>query len=552
MLDRARRRHPPARVSSRALSSASALACLACAALLLGGCGEGRGRDGRPRLVVVLVVDQMRPESLRPDLPGGLGHLARAGRVFANASLQHATTETCPGHVTVLTGRHPGPAGIPGNNFVLRESGKAVYCVEDFSEGTRVLGGQRMRSPRNILATALGDWLQAEQPGSRVFAVSGKDRAAIALGGQAADGAYWYDYREARRFTTSGYYAQALPDWVEPWDGEALLESVPEEWVVAAGDAGGGEIRHPLRVPGSLGESMIALYVSPFLDEVTLGFARALVDAEGLGRGPGVDLLAVSLSATDSVGHLYGSRSLEAEDTLRRLDDALGSFLESLEQAVGPGRVLGVLTSDHGVLPLAEWPREPDGTGCPLASGRIEPDALELALDAAMQERFGAGRVELLAWLKRSGTRFTVDRELARAAGVEVGEIVAAAERWLESQPGVERAWTAEEIEQGEGPEPFVTLDRNSYHPERGGDLVVQPVRGCLFADPRYRTSHGTPYEYDRKVPLVFFGAGVEPGRVEAPAAAVDIAPTLAAALGVRPPPGVDGRVLPLSDSAAP
>lgn len=528
------------------IAVAPLLACLSCVSAPPPGTP--------PRLVLVVAVDQLRSDRLDPGLPGGLGRLAREGRVFAEAAHAHADTSTCPGHASMLTGRHPGPAGIPGNAFVERDTLRTQYCVADDSPDAAVIGGERGgRSPRNLRVTALGDWMKAAHPGTRVFSVSGKDRAAIALGGRRPDAAYWMDWRSGG-FTTSRYYLDELPGWVTQW----RFPGLPPAWEHASGHPPNGARRddypaedprygrtspHPL-------EFVAQLAASPFGDELALDFARTLVEAERLGRSEHPDLLALGLSSTDAVGHLWGPESQEARDALRRLDAALGSFLGALERRLGRGRVLVVLTSDHGVLPLPEWLQEQGRSECPLEGGRRSWDDARAAVAAALEAEFGAPGST--PWLAQYEASLTVNRALAEARGVEVEAVIALARDHLAREPGVARVWTGAEIAAGAGPEPFAVLYRNSRDPERSGDLVVQPLRDCLFSSLEFGTSHGSPYAYDREVPVVFFGAGVEAGIVRGPAAPVDIGPTLAAALGIPAPPELDGRVLSLRPPTAP
>ena len=277
----------------------------------------------RARLVLLLAVDQLRADRLDPALPGGLGRLAREGRVFSEGVLAHGMTETCPGHATMLTGHHPAAVGIPANEFFDPESGREVYCAADPAEGAKEIGGEGGLSPAALRVTAFGDWLKAASPASRVFAVSGKDRGAIMLGGQHPDGAWWYRAGAPPRFTTSRYYATALPAWVEAFNGarppeDGFLAALPDTWEHGASanaatpdDFVGEATRYSRTSPHPLRDADLArfgeqLFLTPFLDEVTLDFARQLVLEEDLGRGPALDLLALSLSATDSVGHLYG------------------------------------------------------------------------------------------------------------------------------------------------------------------------------------------------------------------------------------------------------
>jgi predicted AlkP superfamily pyrophosphatase or phosphodiesterase len=552
----------------RALAAA-ALGCLA-AALIAGA--SRAAAPAPPRLVLVLSIDQLRADRLDPTLPGGLGRIAREGRVFADAAHAHASTETCPGHATILTGHHPGPAGVPLNDYVDPASGKTVYCVEDDAPDARVLGPSgdlgEGRSPRRMRVSTLGDWMKAATPTARVFAVSGKDRSAITMAGRHPDGVYWFEGRPPGGFTTSRYYRAALPEWAQRWHGtdpphDAFLSGIPEHWEHPSGAPANGarmddtpwEAARFLRVSGHPLRSrdrkkfLDQVTFSPWLDTLTLDFSRELVVQENLGQGPGPDLLALGLSATDTVGHLYGPGSQEARDALRRLDADLGRFLDALEKRLGPGRVLIALTADHGVLELPEYLAEVGASACPVAGGRIDARALAKELEAAMVaalEPPGSPPHDE-PWLTQASLELSVSRKLAAAHGVPIDKVVGAARRFLSTQPGVTRVWTAEEIARGEGPAPWAALYRHSFDPERSGDLTLQTAPGCVLSPYPAGTSHGTPNLYDRAVPLVFLGPGVAPGVVRGRAAPVDVAPTLARQLGVPAPSGLDGRPLELS-----
>jgi predicted AlkP superfamily pyrophosphatase or phosphodiesterase len=513
-----------------------------------------------PRLVLFLAVDQLRPERLDPALPGGLGRIAREGRVFRDGALAHGMTETCPGHATMLTGRHPAAAGIPANDFFDPASGAQVYCAADPDAGALELGGTGGLSPVNLRVTALGDWLKAASPGSRVYTVSGKDRGAIMLGGQRPDGAFWYRAGAPTRFTTSRYYTDALPAWAEHFNGasppeDGFLAAVPERWEHgvsldgAAPDDFEGEATlysrtspHPLRDadPVVFGEQ---LFLTPFLDLATLDFAARLVVEEDLGRGPAPDLLGISLSATDSVGHLYGPASQEAADALSRLDAALGRFLALLEERTG-GSLVVALTADHGVLPLPEWLASKGQGTCPDPAIRVGIRGLGFRMLADLWWQFGPWLAVPRAWVHFAGSQGRVDRALAAERGVPVERAVAEAKAQLESSPAIAHVWSEAEIASGSGE--LAELYRRSFVPGRSGDFVVQPAEGCLLSLYDSGTSHGSPWPYDRRVPIVLRGPGIAPGSVPGPAATVDIAPTLAALLGVPAPADLDGAPLPL------
>jgi hypothetical protein len=460
----------------------------------------------------------------------------------------------------ILSGRHPGATGLVGNRFFDAEQ-EVVGCAVDPSEGSEVIGAERKgASPRTLRVTTLGDWMKQANGGARVFAVSGKDRAAIALAGQHPDAAYWLRDNEPVGFTSSRYYMEALPEWVGHFNGadpprDGFFSWLPEEWVhdpaaVARSpreDDYPGEADqlsrtspHPLR-DDDLEVFAEQLFASPYVDDVMLAFATELVLQEGLGLGPTVDLLAVSLSGTDIVGHRYGPFSHESADALARLDAAFATFLAFLESRLGAGSVLLALSSDHGVLPLPEWMDETGQSTCPVEGGRAALRGMGLGLLWRMHWKLSPFRLPR-QWVDFAGNQLAVKRSLAESRGVEVERAVEVAREYLAEQPSIEHVWTREEIETGTSE--VARLYRNSYDPERSGDLAVQIAPTCLISFYDVGTSHGTPYDYDRHIPLVFWGPGLEPRRVTGPAASVDIAPTLAHRLGVATPSDLDGKVL--------
>ena len=545
-----------------------------------GGLGAGFGvgcasaaEPQKPRLVVLIAVDQLRRDRVSAEQPGGLGRLLREGRVFTRGALGHAFSETCPGHAVLLSGRHPAGLGVPANTYTDPASLERRYCVEDRAPDARVLGRAEAkprdgRSPRNLRADTLGDWMKAQHAGTRVFAVSGKDRAAITMGGQKPDAAYWLDRADGPRFTTSAYYMDSLPDWASRWDAARILGSLPAQWSHASGPVPPGgrpddyaaesplfsrTSPHPLRDGAATGALAAGerFYASPYADESTLAFALDLLEQEKLGAGPQTDLLAISLSATDVVGHAYGPGSWESRDALERLDAMLAWLLARLEASLGPaadGGFVVVLSADHGVLQIPEWLARKGESRCPLPPGRVDPGAIAEGLTAEMDRRFGSDEADdrAGAWFAQASSRLTLNRARVARAGVSEQEVLAAAEHWLEARPEIARVWTREEATGGAEPAETARLYANSWDPERAGDLALEVAPDCLIISWEFGTSHGSPHAYDRDVPLVFFGAGVTPGRVDESAFTVDIAPTLADLLRIETPPDLDGRVLPL------
>ncbi len=566
---------------------AAAIACLSilAAALVAAGCrtttsGGDDAPRSRARLVLLIAIDQGIPERLDPALPGGLGRLAREGRVFTDAAHVHARTETCPGHAVMMTGVHPGRAGLPGNRFIVNGTREVRYCVQEdgpdgslltAEAGADAAGADVLdaalappgsgRSPRQLRVDALGDWMKARWPDAKVFSVSAKDRAAIVLGGQRPDAAYWLDRGGSGAFTTSRYYLDALPAWVTTWTRARVMQGLPAEWDYRQlafpdsireddypheSDRFRRTAPHPVVSPDPEKRSLSPVEASPWLDSKTLDFALELVERESLGDDRVPDLLAVSLSATDIIGHHYGPYSREAWAAIRRLDDDLGRFVRALQRRTGHDRLLVALSSDHGVLPIPEYWEEHDGADapCPIAGGRVSAKAVDQALGDALAEAFGEDWRE--GWV-RDGMTFGFDAALLERDGVSLARAIEVARAVLDASPVVTRTWTrAELMTRKADTDPHAVLYRNQLAEGRGGDLFAQPARGCLVTRWPTGTSHGSPHDYDLDVPLVFWGTGVERGQVPGRAAPVDIAPTLAEAIGLEVPPGLDGRVLPL------
>ncbi|MGY8852980.1 MAG: alkaline phosphatase family protein [Pseudomonadales bacterium] len=520
----------------------------------------GSGLSPSPKLVVVIAIDQLRRDRLFESTHSGLGRLVQAGRIFTDGQVAHGITTTCPGHASILTGLNPEHHGLPSNSFLDRATGKVRYCVGSDDPAHSVLGGKKGRSPTNLRADTLGDWLKAKNPEHRVFSVSAKDRAAITLGGMHPDGVYWFDSAQGR-FTTSGYYENALPSYVLAFNGQApsidgFMRGFPERWDHAAGaarvdDYHGEDPRydrvsgHPLKA-GTAEEIAKQVYASPFIDEATIALAQLMVTEEALGQGSALDLLSISLSATDTVGHLYGPRSAEAADALDRLDQMLGQFLSGLDEQLGANNYWVVLTADHGVAELPEWARENNALNCPSDEGRLTPIALYLGLNWHLYRAFTWPFGDPRTLLSSDGGHLYVQEAGLLKFGLTRATVVAEVITYLESKPEIEKVWGIEALSTASGE--LAEAMKRSLVPDRLGDALVQMAEGCLIDE--LGTTHGSPHNYDRDIPIVFYGAGIEPGKIPGPAYSIDIAATLAHYLGVVPDHRLDGAVLDLTGKA--
>ncbi len=509
-----------------------------------------------PRLLVLLSVDQLpaylvaRYDSL---FTGAFRRLLDDGVVFTDATHDHAATETGPGHATLGTGVYPSHSGIVANDWLMgTEPGAArMYCVEDTSVAIVGAPGEQGRSPRNLLHSGFADWLVARYPAARAVSVSGKDRSAILMLGKAHGQAYWFDHATGR-FVSSTYYMDTLPAWVSAFQEERLptllgdsvwRDSVPARWrpltegdtATWEGDGVHSAFPHRFADEGRHGRpGAFAEWVggTPFVDRAVLGLARAAIANDHLGADDVPDYLSVGLSQTDYVGHGYGPFSREQLDNLLRLDRELGDFFAYLDRTVGRGRWVAVLSADHGVLPQPEV-RERMGE----PGRRVSSAELRQALQAARAAEAG-------------------DDAAAGAAGEPSAAAQERAASAAERFDFVADAITYRELESGAPADSFVTLFRHSFRRDRvpdafgsiGIEIRLQP--GDILSGAPRGTTHGSPYHYDRWVPLIFLGDGIPAARVRRHVATVDIAPTLARLAGVPVPDDLDGRAILDADGA--
>ena len=518
----------------------------------------------RPRLAIVLVVDQMRADYLEryADLyRGGLSRFRREGAWFTQAHLQHALSYTAPGHASVATGSDPARHGIIANNWFDRASGTEMYAAEDPQVRPVLTGASAVtlpgRSPRQLEGPALGDWLKGQVPAARVFSVALKDRAAVLMGGQAPDRAYWYSV-EVSGYVSSSWYAGGTPPpvwvaefnasgaamerfvagWTRVRDSSAYLRSGPDH---VEAEADGQHTSFPHLFDDGTPAARVAfakgLLTTPFGDELTLRFARKLISAEQLGADDTPDLLMISCSSADYIGHAYGPFSHEIEDYYLRLDGWLGELLTELDEHVGKDSYVLALTADHGALPLPEEARlrgHSSARRVPAAEYRAKARA---AISTALTQ-LGLPPQTLLH-LGEDGVW------LAPVAGQPPAEVHTAVAQALRGLDFVADTFTAAELA---GPRddsrPFHANYRRSYFAGRSPDVQLRFKQWHLVDAQARGTSHGSPYEYDTHVPVLFFGAGVRAGVHEQRVGTTDVAPTLAELLGVTVPAAIDGRSL--------
>ena len=527
-----------------------------------------------PRLAVVISVDQMRADYLVKFRPyfgeGGFKRLEEGGAVYQNCFYRHAVTKTAPGHATILSGVNARVHGVIANEWLDRATfiqGNAVEDVDAPLVGlppranrypNATLAAKAGRSPRNFLGTTVGDRLKARYgPAAKVFGLADKDRSAILMAGPKADGAYW---TEEGRFVTSTYYRPALPEWLEAfneangawhqfgqvWD--RLLDPAVYDRVQGPDDAPGEQVEDglpvtfPKKIDGGKPELTPVYYNAfdhaPWNNDLVAAMAERLIEAEHLGEDDIPDLVAIGFSQPDKVGHAYGPDSHEIMDSYLRLDRTIAALLRYLDARVGLARCLIVLTADHGVSPLPERIQADRGKD---AAARIEPKSLDDEVKAGLDTSFGP-LPEPLYWAVRDGSGYHLNPAALRAKNLPpaaVGAQVAAA---LRQDPRMAEVFTREQLTAPGPLDEIGERTRLSYYPPRSPDVMFILRPNLLLR--KAGTDHGTPYDYDSRVPQVWFGAEVKSGVHPERIATEDLAPTLAGLLGVDLPPEAKGRRL--------
>ena len=530
------------------------------------------------RLVLQITVDQ-----LRGDLPGvvmdrlgegGFRYLYEHGTVYLDAHHRHANTETIVGHTTLATGADPSAHGMIGNVWLDRTTGALVYNIEDPTVGLLTAGADvddateidptqktastEGRSPRAIAVSTFSDELALHTAGrAKVFGVSVKDRGAVSMAGHAGT-AYWFS-KKAGEFVTSTYYADAYPQWVVDWNHRRLpFEHAGTSWQLDRerstylfGDADDQPCETDVAgfgrtFPHSFGPAdspyfTTFLTLSPVGDELTLDFAKTLIFNEGLGADAVPDYLSVSFSSTDYVGHVFGPSSLEAEDNLLRLDRTLAGLLAFVDEHVGLDHTLVVLSADHG---------GPDAPGylqqLGIPSHYFDPESLDKEPAVLrLKERFGIGGELFKTYFH---PYVYLNRDAIADLDLDPTQVEWAIAEELMAVDGIAYAVPSSALLHGGIPDaPMVRSVLANFHPARSGDIFVVFEPQVFINDFDGLTvaaTHGSPWRYDTYVPIIFTGAGVRAQHIFRRVETVDVAPTLAAAVGTKPPSGATGAVL--------
>jgi predicted AlkP superfamily pyrophosphatase or phosphodiesterase len=544
----------------------------------------------RPRLVLLIVVDQFRYDYLERFgnlfTGNGIGRLMREGASWADANYDHAPTKTAPGHATLMTGTWPAEHGIIGNDWFDRETGRKVTSVSD--DATTLLGGregEKGQSPRRLLASTLGDELRlATADRSKVIGISSKSRSAILPAGRHATAAYWFNINNGW-MVSSSYYFKQLPAWVERFNRTGMADKffgrrwerlLPEtEYTKRVGpdDEPWENIASPDRdtrtfphtITGGADAPSRPFYreldYSPFSNDLLVAFAEQAIENERLGADTDTDLLSVSFSANDYVGHRFGPYSQEVMDITLRVDRQIGELLDYVNAHVGLQNTLVVFTADHGVAPI---PEQAQALNLP-ASRTQEADAFNTIM-AAIRTRYARkGEPDktgdyIQKFQDRSESKegfinnsIYLNTAALKRDHIDVEEFERAVGEAAMTLPGMARYFTRSQLEAGVIPpaDPVARRMLHGFHPQRSGDVVIlnEPFN-IIFGlpddptDPRSSATHESPYSYDTHVPLIIMGRGLVAGRYAQASTPADIAPTLSYLMGVQAPSNATGRVL--------
>ena len=494
--------------------------------------------NGHPKLIVVIVIDQFRGDYLdryRDEFgDSGFRFLLDHGAYFPNCNYNYANTRTAPGHATLFTGAYSNGHGIVSNEWWDQKKKRMVTSVED--EDTKLVGaeGKSGASPHNLMADTLGDEMKlATQGKSRVFAISLKDRASVLPGGFSADAAYWIDPKSGV-WITSTYYRDQLPPWAQNFNSTRQQKYWDRDWVDAQGIKL-ASTAHRKSKDGSDAGFYEVIGPTSFANQYEFEFARELIVYENVGRGPATDLLSISLSANDILGHQVGPGSPAMHQMALDLDRDLADFINFLGHQIGLADVWIALSADHGVSAVPD-----DAKKLRIPAANLDISKIESQINAALTAKFSPGHPA--QFMKLDYPQAWIDPDVFTAAHVHERDAETAVGEAMK-QVGLRDYYTKSQLAAGEVPN--TALGRkylNSYSPE--GSWYVLGVPDIYTIGPGKGTDHTSPYNYDTHVPLLLFGIPFQAGTYRTSVEPIDLTPTLASLLGINAPTHSVGRVL--------
>jgi arylsulfatase A-like enzyme len=510
---------------------------------------QSKSNPKLPKAVIVISYDQMRgdyPESFSRFWGNrGFNRIMKEGAYSPLCHFNHVSNMTCPGHAVLLTGSYPSLTGIVSNDFFDSPSGCICYCTEDKKhpvKGNPSIG----RSPELLKQLTLGDVLQKKHPKSKGLAIALKDRSAILMAGRNPQNTVlWFDWK-TQNFTTSSYYTQ--PSWLDDlnrtlpytaYAGKVWRTIIPdsisyEDSVIVEGNFPGGNFTfpHEIGVPGQQHYTE-AMLTSPFGISYLFESAKFAIKNNEIGNDEITDIVSIGVSTTDFLGHTFGPDSREIQELYIHADSILGDFLDHLDQTIGKQNYLVVIASDHGVSPIPEYITRFGKV--PVDAGRINEKTLKETLEKEIGKK--CGQKENATWIKyiEPPSIFLNDTTIL-SSGYETNMIVDTLCTVLSKIDGIAHAVPTSMIQQGLIPpgwtKELLEMYRNDIHPDRTGEIMFMVKPYWLFGSKP--ASHGTPYDYDTHVPLMFFGGGISPMQIQGKTDPADIVPTLAHILQVN------------------
>jgi predicted AlkP superfamily pyrophosphatase or phosphodiesterase len=513
----------------------------------------------RPKLVVGLVVDQMRWDYLYRYYDryqtGGFKRLLNEGFTCENTNIDYIPTVTAAGHTCVYTGSVPAIHGIAGNDFIIQATGKPMYCTDDSTVravGSNSKAGQM--SPRNLLVTTVTDELRlATNFRSKVIGIALKDRGGILPAGHTANAAYWFDDASGN-WITSTYYMTDLPTWVKKFNDQkepekflkqdwnplypinTYLQSSPDNSSKYEGKfPGTAAPTLPVKTSELYNGKMGMIRSTPFGNTMTLDLARAAVEGEQLGKNTVTDFLAVSLSSTDYVGHQFGPNSVEAEDTYLRLDKDLASFFSYLDATVGKGNYSVFITADHGAAHNATFLADHN-----IPAGTWNDAATKTDMNKLLEDKY---KVKNLV-ISMDNYQVNFDNAAIKKEGLNEDALKLDCIQYLQKQPAIAFAVDMQKAQTANLPEELRSRIINGYNVEHSGVIQIILKPGFYSGHGATGTTHGTWNPYDTHIPLVFMGWGIKHGSLTRQTHMTDIAPTISSLLHIQAPNGNIGKTI--------
>tara|TARA_B100001758_G_scaffold243040_1_gene252213 strand:+ start:2942 stop:4525 length:1584 start_codon:yes stop_codon:yes gene_type:complete len=498
----------------------------------------------KPKIVIGIVVDQMRYDFIdrfwddfRED---GFKKLVNSGHFCRNTNFGYMPTFTGPGHASIFTGTTPSTHGIIANNWFDKESEKLIYCAGDGEMHTvcncedhlqDVGSSEGKMSPHNMLTTTIGDEIKLFNPNSKVIGISLKDRGAILSAGHSADAAYWMN--NDGEWITSSYYMQKLPEWLTEYQQKSnVLDYLKDNWFVK------NRFNHNLDSLMLLKGGGI-IKSTPSGNTILKDLAIEIIKKEKLGQGKATDMLTISFSSTDYIGHQYGPHSDEIRDTYIKLDKDIAELLRVIESKIGYENVLLFLTADHGVV---SEPSELIKRNIP--AGYYDKSVVKQDLNNFLQDKYNwpSNNPANNYVLNFSNNQIFLNHEFINNVSVDIKEVRQACADFLLKYSWVKNTFTADQLHYNEYLNPPISLVQKGYNQKRSGDIMILPHSGWISISWRSGgTTHGSCFSYDTHIPLIFWGGNIKKGKIDRPIYIRDIAPTISLILGVSYPNGCTG-----------